>query len=323
MELLLAGGRQSREAGALDRDHRPLYDRAILARFDTETLELTPWLSYVEPGAIEGLGHRFGAPSVSGDQAILCTEREVLRVGPTGSITSRWSDPNMNDLHYACEHDGVTYAVSSGTGAILSLREGRSESIAIDPPDRPPHRDLRGERLRSDSHPNYLWWWNGAPHATLGRTGAVRALPDGPSRALSEVVLHDGVVTRDGVWLTRVDGKLILLDPTAGEILRTVTLSPKDGGEEPLGWCRGLLVDGEVAWVGFTRIRATALRRSLAWARGRLRGKPVATRRPTRLCAFALSTGRCLLEIPLAPVEIDVLMGISPAGRPGSLHPPA
>jgi hypothetical protein len=62
--------------------------------------------------------------------------------------------------------------------------------------------------------------------------------------------------------------------------------------------------------VGFTRIRATRLRENLAWVRGRLRGRPVATRRPTRAVGVELGSGRVIAEVALAPAGLDAVFSI-------------
>ena len=161
------------------------------------------------------------------------------------------------------------------------------------------------------THPNVVFRVDGVLHATRGTRGDAVATGDlGRPWAIAPVVVHDGIVTGDGVWFTRVDGHLVLVDPATGQIAQSVALQRPGDGPEPLGWCRGLCISDGIAWVGFSRLRATRLRRHLAWARGRLRGRPIATRRPTRVEGFDLSTGERVASVPLAGVEIDALFGI-------------
>jgi hypothetical protein len=301
VKLLLAGGRQARDAGVTDLSHRPLYDLAVLAKLDLATLQLEPWIEY------PGVQQRFGAPCVVGEDVLACTEREVLRYGPGGQVLQRWVHPWMVDVHHACMLEGALHVACTGLDGVMVLR-GEQAAFLPTWPGAAPDRALP----RSASHPNYVWSAGGRTFATRGRLGDVVGL-DGlaPRWPVAEVTVHDGLVTAQGVWLTAVDGQLVLLDPETGAVARRILLQAGDETGEPLGWCRGLWIADGLAWVGFTRIRATRLRASLAWVRGRLRGRPIATRRPTRLVAFELATGRPAHEIVLQDVQLDVLMGVT------------
>jgi hypothetical protein len=319
--IYVAGGRQARAAGVADRSHRALYDRAVLARLDPDRMKLEPVLGYTSPpeacgGDPGAVGHRFGAPSRDGDTVVLCTEREVLRLGPAG--LSAVSHPWLADVHHALSAEGRTWAVATALDGVVELPDGTFTPVT-DPGiarDLPPG-DLRAVELpRANAHPNHLFRVDGALWVTRGILGdAVRLGSDPrPDRCqrwvVAEGTVHDGVVAPDGVWFTAVDGRLLRVDPENGRVSRTVDLRAADDGPEPLGWCRGLvLVDG-VAFVGFTRLRATRWRERLAWVRGGLRGRAVATRRPTRVDAFELATGRRIGSVHGAEVELDAIFGL-------------
>lgn len=283
MKLVLAGGRQGRTAGLADRDHRPLYDLAVLAELDPATLALRQVLT-------EPVGRRFGAPSIDGGDVVVCTEGEVLRVRG-GAVVDRWTHPSMDDLHHAAVIDGRLLAVATGLDGVLEGEE-------LHPV---------GDRV----HPNYVFAANGRTWVTRGTAGDARCLDDGRTVPIASVVVHDGIPDGETAWFTAVDGRLVHVDLGSGRALRTLDLHQPDDGPEPLGWCRGLAIVDGVAWVGFTRIRATRVRRNLAWVRGRLRGVPIASRRPTRVVGFELATGRRVASVELAAVGIDALFGIA------------
>jgi hypothetical protein len=302
VKLLLAGGRQAREAGVADLSHRPLYDLAVLATLDLDTLQLEPWARY------PGVQQRFGAPAVLGQDVLACTEREVLRYGPDGQVRERWAHPWMVDVHHAAMLEGALHVACTGLDGVMVLQGERQTFLPTWP-----GADPRRAPARSRSHPNHVWAAAGRTFATRGRLGDVVGLHErAPCWPVAEVPVHDGLPTAQGVWFTAVDGQLVLLDPETGQVARRILLQADDTTGEPLGWCRGLWIADGLAWVGFTRIRATRLRASLAWVRGRLRGRPVATRRLTRVVAFELDTGRPALQIALQDVELDVLMGMVP-----------
>lgn len=315
MTLWLAGGRQGRPAGATDRDHEPLYDEARLVAFDPTDLAVTPLLARRSPpevcgGAPRGVGHVFKGLATDRDGAWVCTEREVLRLDRAGAAREVRSHPWLNDLHHAAPLGGRLHLAASGLDGVIRWGEP-PEWVPLEGAPAPVG-ELRAARLKPHrAHPNHLWEAGGRAFVTLGVLGAVWPLDGNPVR-ISDRVIHDGVPGPDGlVWLTAVDGRLLGFDPVRQRVVREVVLPAE--GREPLGWCRGLrFVDGR-AWVGFTRLRTTRSRAALAWARGALRGRPVATRRPTRIVAYELDPVRKIAEVPLEPYGLDALFAIDHA----------
>ncbi|MCA9489585.1 MAG: hypothetical protein KC621_06665 [Myxococcales bacterium] len=302
LKLVVAGGRQGRAAGAVDRDHRPLYDQATAVVLDVGTGALTPLLTWRTPDLPPGLGHRFGAASVDGATLVLCTEREVLRCDGERTVAS--SDRRYNDLHHATVIDGQTWVAATGLDGVLAGERFVPvvEGAAV------PDGDLRRRDLPDRVHPNHVLAHRGRIWVTRGTRGDVVPVDGGAPVALADVVVHDGFLTEAGAWFTGVDGRLVLADLERGCVIRELRL---DRGElEPLGWCRGLWVGEETAWVGFTRIRTTRLRGHLAWVRGRLRGRPVATRRPTRVVEVDLRDGALLREIGTEDAGLHAIFGI-------------
>ncbi|MEZ4235681.1 MAG: hypothetical protein R3F59_05865 [Myxococcota bacterium] len=87
-----------------------------------------------------------------------------------------------------------------------------------------------------------------------------------------------------------------------------------DGRAGPLGWCRGLCVAAGVAYVGFTRLRATRARRNVAWVSRKLRGTAGAARYPTRVEAWSLAEERRIGTWETAGVGLDAVFGLASAG---------
>jgi hypothetical protein len=299
VRLGVAGGRQGRDAGVADRDHRPLYDLAVFGALDAGGW--TTVRSFATPDAPVGVGHRFGAPGRDGDRVWLCTEREVL-AWPQGPS---WSRPSFADLHHVARTPDGLLAVATGAGGVVDVETGRFWPVR--PGVRPPVDDLRWRETHDPQHPNHVFAWRGRTWVTRGGGGDVVPLAGGPAVSVADVVVHDGVPVDDGVWFTAVDGRLLRIDLDDGRVLATVRLG---GGEAPLGWCRGLAVDGDLAHVGFTRLRATRWRRNLAWVRGRLRGGTTVGDRPTRVVTVELRTGRVLREVDTEPFGVDAIFGL-------------
>ena len=107
---------------------------------------------------------------------------------------------------------------------------------------------------------------------------------------------------------TSVDGHVISFDTETGE-KRDLDLNRllEPGDDRPLGWCRGLLTDEDArrAWVGFSRIRQTKLRKNLSWIRNGFR-----ERLPTRIALYDLERPARLREIDLEPAGINAVFSI-------------
>ena len=103
------------------------------------------------------------------------------------------------------------------------------------------------------AHPNHVFYLGNEPWVTRFEQRDAMSLDD-PSRRIEIGVerLHDGIVYGDNVYFTAVDGKVVIADTktlTVTEIIDLTTMHPPD---TLLGWCRGLMLDGDRMYVGFT-----------------------------------------------------------------------
>ena len=287
--LYIAGARQSRPAGLSDRDHEPLYDAALLATVDGVR---AAWRDPFGPGhACKGLS--------AGPQGLLaCTEREI-RWLDTGA---RWTDPRLNDVHHALEHDGAVWVASTGADAVLEVR---GDDVRVHPLGGAlPPGDLRFRSLKPHRvHPNHLFVHRDQVWVTRLHDGRAEVVGGDARLDVDRERIHDGVTVDGRVWFTTVDGRLVGI----GDDRRVIDLND---GRGPLGWCRGLAASGGWLWVGFTRLRATRWRHHLAWVRGRLRGRVDVSGRPTRLVAVDPVTGAVAREVDLEALGVDAVFGL-------------
>lgn len=288
--IWLVGGRQARSASVWDSDHRALYDAGVLLGLAPDgTVPVTRVTPDVR--CLKGV-------SWHDDGVLTCSETAVVAFDPR---THRFAAPipvpggDDLDLHHVVDHDGRTCIAVTGR-----------DEVWID--DTVVHvGDDRGR-----AHPNHLWAAAGGLWVTRGALGDVRSVATGRTLPIADVVIHDGVVRPEGVWFTTVDGRLVLLDPVTGERRTTLDLLRFEDRDAPLGWCRGLAFGDGWCWVGFTRLRATRTRQRLAWARGALRGRPMATHHPTRVVAYDLAAGRKVAEVDVERFGMHAVFGIVP-----------
>ncbi|MEM6927468.1 MAG: hypothetical protein AAF602_11090 [Myxococcota bacterium] len=279
----VVGGRQARTAGVRDRDHRALYDRGVVAG--------------ITPDRLIDVEHSRDArcfKGIAADGRQLCSEGAVWpfdpETGRRGSMTEIEGGDAL-DLHHVVTHEASRcLAVTARDEVWIGDRRHR----IADPAQR--------------AHPNHLFQWCGALWVTRGALGDARPVDTPRPVEIADVVVHDGVVTPEGVWFTAVDGRLVRLDQ-AGRT-ETIDLTELDDRPAPLGWCRGLGFADGLAWVGFSRLRTTAHRSRLAWVRGALRGRQVATTHPTRLVAYDLGARRKIHEVCVEPFGLDAVFGL-------------
>ncbi len=289
-DLHIAGARQARAAGLTDRDHEPLYDLALVA-------SSAATLSWRDP---YGPSHACKGLAATSAGLLACTERELRWLG---GDERRWSDPRLNDVHHAIEHDGAVWVVSTGADAVLEVRGSHVAVHAL--AGAVPAGDLRYRSLKPHRvHPNHAFVWRERVWVTCLHDGGARVV-GGPGRLVVDPRgVHDGVVLDDRVWFTTVDGRLVGVDGRS-----RVEINLNDG-RGPLGWCRGLAWHDGLWWVGFTRLRATRWRQRVAWLRGRWRGRVDVSDRPTRLVAVDPLRGSVVKELTLEERGIDAVFGL-------------
>jgi hypothetical protein len=168
--------------------------------------------------------------------------------------------------------------------------------------------DLKPHR----AHPNHVFFVGEEPFVTRFECRDAISLDDRGRRiAIGGERVHDGVV-RDGViHFTTVDGEIVLVDAHSLRVLeRHQLLRPgqRRGADVVAGWCRAIDIDDEHCWVGFSRIRPTRLRQTVAWIRSGL-----ADQAPTRIARYRRSDWSCTAEIDLEPHGLNAVFSVVPS----------
>jgi hypothetical protein len=288
--------------------------------------------------------HTFKAATLTADTAFLCTQTEVLICDfPSFAIRKVISLPCFNDLHHVTPApDGTLYLAVTGLDAVAQLSpEGellRLVGVLGQDPWERFSRDVDYRKLPTTkphfSHPNYVFFLDGRPWVT--RFQQRDAVPlDGGAKPLSIRIegVHDGHLLKDHLHFTTVDGHLVRFalgggEPAEPEVFDlNPAVSPDAAGNphaadasnaantepDPLGWCRGILPLGSRAWVGFTRIRFTTLRKNLSFLRHGFKESRDHRQRPTRIGLYDLSAHdrpALLEEIDLEPAGLGAVFSL-------------
>jgi len=270
----------------------------------------------------------FKAASVRGDRAYLCTQTEILICDfPSFAIRNVISLPCFNDVHHvAVAPDGRLFVAVTGLDAVAELTPDgmllRIVSVVGGSVwDRfSPTVDYRKVSTTKPhlSHPNFVFFLDGEPWVTRfeqrdavpldGRTNGRNIFQMGEER------VHDGHVLGDNIYFTTVDGRVLCFDLATGE-RRCFDLNMIGSAYRgrPLGWCRGILPLGRKAWIGFSRVRYTALRHNLDWMRRGFRNADRHPAAPTRVACYDLDSRKLLDEIDLEAQGMNTVFSIHAA----------
>ncbi len=314
--MLITGGRQ-RQAQSL----RELgdttwygYGSGVIASVDESHAEVVH--TYVSDTTVRGEDDPmlFKCATRVDDLVYATTETEVLVYRlPDFELVHHLSHPWFNDVHHVLPTaTGTLLVASSGIEAALEF-DLEGELVRQYPVDDERQgfwdddRDLRfGVNLKPHTiHPNHLFLVGDEPWATRFELRDAVSLTDTSRRiAIDRQRVHDGHVHDGHAWFTTVDGAVVVGDPETGAIVDTYDLNEDRQNVIP-GWCRGLLIGDDHFWVGFSRIRQTAVRARLGWIRTGL-----STSLPTRIERYDRKTRRMEACIDLEPLEINAVFSI-------------
>ena len=326
---LLTGGRQ-RPAHLLTREEWHAYEKAVLVELDSDTGQVRSLLEYASPPEHCPVGSPsfvFKAASWDGARLLLCTQTEVLFYDPRAAkITRTLSHPWFNDLHHVARIGGRLHVVSTGLDAVLVFDADDTEveevlsATGADPWARFDRRtDYRRVATTKphQSHPNFVFEADGRRWLTRFEQRDVQSLDGEPLTVpLARDPVHDGVVAHGLAWFTVVSGEVVAVDLGKGKLRHRYALGPiEDAGDRPLGWCRGILHEGPLTLLAFSRLRPTTLKQNLAWLRAPLGKAPEPL--PSRVIAADLATGRRIWSVEVEGAGISSIFSILPAAPPG------
>ena len=265
------------------------------------------------------------ASTIESGRLYTCTETEVLVYElPLFELAHHVSLPLFNDVHHARPTPTGNIAVANaGLEMVVEITpNGQVVNLWNVLGEDPWLRFNRDEDYRKVStkphhaHPNFVFYIGTELWATRFHQGDAISLEQ-PERSIqvSSERIHDGVVHENRIYFTSVDGKVIIADAGSLQIVETIDLTALAEDRAVLGWCRGIFIDGDRIWVGFSRIRPTRFRENVAWvARG------LQHNRPTRIACYDLASLACIAEIELESVGLGAVYSILPAA--GSEAPP-
>lgn len=324
--LLVSGGIQRSDAELMNAVSGTHYHRARLAEVDLEAGRERVLLDYETPSGArpeQTPGIRFTGMSLVNDRLYLCTGTEVMILSwPALELQKYATHPHFHDIHHAAPINDEVVVTLTGLDAVAFLDPDTLEPVRYVNTASVPMwerfdqtRDWRMVHSTQphEAHPNFVFEMDGVPWVTRGRKSDVMSMVNPTLTVpLAEYPVHDGIRWGDCICFTSVDGTLILLDPAQKLIVDVIDLKAVERNDTPLGWCRGLCIQDNVAFVGYTTLRTTRWKGNVEVFLNQKTGEYWQVL-PSRVCAYDLTRREKLAEYVFPRDSIGAVFGIAAA----------
>ncbi len=316
--VYVVGGRQREDRSLTDLGDRWYgYDTGVVLRVSPDGVDTAAEYTSRPGTCAEGDPVLFKSASRVGDRLYCCTQTEIVVYRLPGfEVVHHVSLPRFNDVHHVVPVDVESVLVAnSGMETVVHVRldgEVIDEWNVLGEDTWAAHDRSVDYRLGVDlkphrAHPNHLCRFGDDVWVDRFELKDMVVVGDPDRRIeIGGERIHDGVVVGDEIMLTSVDGKVLRVDPEALQVTERTQLT---GRHDILGWCRGLMIDGDEAWVGFSRIRPTKLRQTVSWVR-----TLGSSQAPTRITRYRISDWTLIDEIDLEPYGLNAVFSVLPAG---------
>jgi len=251
----------------------------------------------------------FTAATLDGDTLWLCSETEAFEYSyPQLELKRKASYPCFQNIHHVATYGENIAVVSTGLDMVVLLSKETLEPVSyinVEGKDAW-HRfscDVDYRKIHStkphDSHPNLVFNLDGDLWATrfIQRDAVMLGNASCKISVSDKCGIHDGHVVGGEIYFTSVNGAVIIVDLAERKVKERISLREIEGVSIPLAWCRGLHIDGDIAYVGFSHLRPTKLMDNIRWARNYVASKGALTK--TRIVAYDLKkkkkVGECFM----------------------------
>lgn len=277
MHFILTLGYPKRDH--LKRDEWTMYKECALQIINWETGTLVKEVKYISPPdrIAEDGSILFKAGTLDKNSFIVPTNTEILVYELPGlKIKKIYSHPTFNDLHHVTVHNDLFYICNTGleiiqvmndTGDIIAdynvgttntwERFSRDVDYRLVPTTKP-----------RETHANFLFFLEEELWCTRYLHKDAICLGNKTKRIdlnISKGGPHDGLVQDDFIYFTLTDGYAVIVNKYNLRREEVIDLNKISDYKVLLGWCRGIEVVGNKAYVGFTAFRKSKYREYGLW----------------------------------------------------------
>ncbi|WP_412971975.1 GNAT family N-acetyltransferase [Glaciecola sp. MF2-115] len=263
VKFILTGGKESNQSNS------PQYIAASIVACEVSSkgeLKLVKTVNYQPPSGLQNESSNvlYKSGSINDDTLNVVTETEIHQYQlPELELKKQYSHQSFNDLHHVVEKGDDLFVVNTGLDCVtqFSALSGdvnhfsaltKNKSCRL-------NEDVDYRQVQSTkphlAHPNYAFFLNDNLWAT--RCDFMDAIClDAPEQRINigHDLVHDGVVYKDNIFFTNVDGRISVYDTKSLSLKSVSNLNHFIPNLN--GWCRGVLpVSTNLVLVGISKIR--------------------------------------------------------------------
>jgi len=317
--FIVTGARRS--AAEFSMDNLAESYQAVLCEVDFERGVVLR--SYVEDKpdpaiSVQAYSASFRGCSRYGNTLYSCTHSEIVEFEIDNfTVKNRITLPVFNDLHHVMRSENGLIFASTGIDHVGMIEAAQTRLYPVLPQgdyaEVDPRADYRVICTKPHkAHPNHVFRIDGQLWVTrFEQRDAVR-LDNFDERLAVEVERpHDGLVVDNRVYFTTVNGAIVVFDAKSRRRLEVHDLTQLQRNPK-MGWCRGIEVVGDCAYVGFSTIRKTRSMDNLSfltdrfmqWRDGLLNAAPA------RIMKYDLRRRKIVSEMRFRHSELGIMFSI-------------
>ena len=322
IKFLLSGGITRSFGNLLGSGHGSKFGELAILDWESKTIEtLIKYKTETEFAADILPSIYFTSASLIGDKLYLCSTTQVFVYDyPSLELTLEINHPWFNDVHHVTCIDQIIYVASTGIDAILgfdfngelvSAQHVANDDLWFRRSSSTDYRKIASTKPH-DNHPNFVFELDGNIWATrFNQKDAVNLSNRTETISLSDEPVHDGHVVGEYIYFTSVNGHVIKADKRDRRVIQDYNLNDMDRRGVPLGWCRGVCIEGDIAYVAFSKLRTTKIEKNLRWLKGVMKKEGTSNDMlPTRVAMFDLRQAKLLDEFILPPEHMSIIFSV-------------
>lgn len=263
--------------------------------------------------------HYFTSASLYEDKLYLCSTTQVFIYSyPDLKLIKELNHPYFNDLHHVTKINGNVYVASTGLDSLLifddkykfiDIKHVLGKDVWYRRKNDIDYRKIASTKPH-DSHPNFIFPIEDQIWVTrFEQKDAVNIDNMSENIPIDVERIHDGHVIGDKIYFTSVNGCIVIVNTKDKQVEEIVNLNDIDKRGLPLGWCRGLAVLGDYAFVGFSKLRPTNIEKNIRWLKS-MGGKKNTDTLPARIAQYDLKNKKLIDEYSFSEKHMSVIFSI-------------
>lgn len=321
-KFLLSGGITRAFGNLLGHGHGSKFGELAILDWDSKKIEtLIKYDSNSDISADMLPSIYFTSATLIDDRLYLCSTTQVFVYDyPSLELVLEINHPWFNDVHHVTCIDNTIYVASTGIDAVLgfdfnghlvSSQHASNDDLWFRRSSTIDYRKIASTKPH-DNHPNFVFELDGQIWATrFEQQDAVNLSNHDETISLGDERVHDGHVVGDYIYFTSVNGHIIKVDKRDRRVVSDYNLNDIDRRGVPLGWCRGVCVEGNIAYIAFSKLRSTKIEDNLRWLKGAIKpGTGSENVLPARISMFDLERGELVDEFVLPPEHMSIIFSV-------------